>query len=32
LQKIPVGGSIEGDYPQVGKLYAQTLRITCGGA
>ncbi|NBZ89170.1 DUF1007 family protein [Stagnihabitans tardus] len=32
LQKIPAGESIEGDYPQVGRLYAQTLRITCEGA
>lgn len=31
LMKIPPGQSIEGDYPMVGRLYAQTLNITCEG-
>ena len=29
LMKVPVGGSIEGDYPQVGRLYAQIVEVTC---
>lgn len=31
LLKIPPGQSIEGDYPQVGKLYAQAVQLTCAG-
>ena len=29
LMKIPVGGSIEGDYPAVGRLYAQIVEVKC---